>query len=31
MPGLIDAHIHVESSMITPGAFATTAMKLCLK
>ena len=27
MPGLIDAHIHIESSMITPGAFATTAVK----
>jgi adenine deaminase len=22
MPGLIDAHVHVESSMLTPGAFA---------
>ncbi len=27
MPGLIDAHIHIESSMVTPGAFATEAVK----
>jgi adenine deaminase len=27
LPGLIDAHIHIESSMITPGAFAMTAVK----
>jgi adenine deaminase len=27
MPGLIDAHIHIESSMITPGAFAVSAVK----
>lgn len=27
LPGLIDAHIHIESSMITPGAFAVTAVK----
>ena len=27
MPGLTDAHIHIESSMITPGAFASTAVK----
>jgi adenine deaminase len=27
IPGLIDAHIHIESSMITPGAFAMTAVK----
>jgi adenine deaminase len=27
LPGLIDAHIHIESSMITPGAFAETAVK----
>jgi adenine deaminase len=27
LPGLIDAHIHVESSMITPGAFAVAAVK----
>ena len=26
MPGLIDAHIHIESSMITPGAFAMAAV-----
>jgi adenine deaminase len=26
MPGLIDAHIHVESSMLTPSAFALTAV-----
>lgn len=26
MPGLIDAHIHIESSMVTPGAFAMTAV-----
>jgi adenine deaminase len=26
MPGLIDAHIHIESSMVTPGAFALTAI-----
>jgi len=26
MPGLIDAHIHIESSMITPGSFATAAV-----
>ena len=24
---LIDSHIHIESSMITPGAFAMTAVK----
>jgi adenine deaminase len=23
MPGLIDAHIHIESSMLTPGSFAS--------
>jgi adenine deaminase len=22
MPGLIDSHIHIESSMVTPGWFA---------
>jgi adenine deaminase len=22
MPGLIDSHIHIESSMVTPGSFA---------
>lgn len=27
MPGLIDAHIHIESSMITPGAFGYEAVK----
>ena len=27
LPGLIDAHIHVESSLITPGAFAMAAVK----
>ncbi len=26
MPGLIDAHIHIESSMVTPGAFAVAAV-----
>lgn len=26
IPGLIDAHIHIESSMVTPGAFALTAV-----
>lgn len=27
LPGLIDAHIHIESSMITPGAFAIAAVR----
>jgi adenine deaminase len=27
LPGLIDSHIHIESSMITPGAFGLTAVK----
>lgn len=27
MPGLIDAHIHIESSMATPGSFAGTAVR----
>lgn len=27
LPGLIDSHIHIESSMITPGAFAMAAVK----
>jgi adenine deaminase len=27
LPGLIDAHIHIESSMVTPGAFAIEAVK----
>lgn len=26
LPGLIDAHIHIESSMCTPGAFAVVAV-----
>jgi adenine deaminase len=26
LPGLIDAHVHIESSMITPGAFAMAAV-----
>ncbi len=26
LPGLIDAHIHIESSMLTPGAFAVAAV-----
>ncbi len=26
MPGLIDAHLHIESSMITPGSFAIAAV-----
>ena len=26
MPGLIDSHIHIESSMITPGSFAGAAV-----
>ena len=26
MPGLIDAHIHIESSMVTPGSFAASAV-----
>jgi len=26
MPGLIDAHIHIESSMLTPGSFASAAV-----
>ncbi|MBU0681833.1 MAG: adenine deaminase [Proteobacteria bacterium] len=26
MPGLIDSHIHIESSMLTPAAFAMTAV-----
>lgn len=26
MPGLIDSHIHIESSMTTPGAFAAAAV-----
>lgn len=27
LPGLIDSHIHIESSMITPGAFAMAAVR----
>jgi adenine deaminase len=27
LPGLIDAHIHIESSMVTPGAFAISVVK----
>jgi adenine deaminase len=26
MPGLIDSHIHIESSMVTPGSFAGVAV-----
>jgi adenine deaminase len=26
MPGLIDSHIHIESSMVTPGSFAVSAV-----
>jgi adenine deaminase len=26
MPGLIDSHVHIESSMVTPGAFAVAAV-----
>ncbi|MCJ7449985.1 MAG: adenine deaminase [Bacteroidales bacterium] len=26
IPGLIDAHIHIESSMVTPGSFAIAAV-----
>lgn len=27
MPGLIDAHVHVESSMVSPSSFAETAVR----
>ncbi|MBK8882671.1 MAG: adenine deaminase [Bacteroidales bacterium] len=27
LPGLIDSHIHIESSMVTPGAFGYEAVK----
>ncbi len=27
MPGFVDAHIHVESSMLLPGEFARTAVR----
>lgn len=26
LPGLVDAHIHIESSMLTPGSFAVAAV-----
>lgn len=26
LPGFIDAHVHIESSMVTPGAFAAAAV-----
>ncbi len=26
MPGLIDAHVHIESSMLTPGSFAKASV-----
>lgn len=26
IPGFIDSHVHIESSMVTPGFFATTAV-----
>lgn len=26
MPGLIDSHVHIESSMVTPGAFAVASV-----
>ncbi len=26
MPGMVDAHIHIESSMVTPGSFARAAV-----
>jgi len=26
LPGLIDSHIHIESSMVTPGSFASAAV-----
>jgi adenine deaminase len=26
LPGLVDAHIHIESSMVTPGSFARAAV-----
>lgn len=26
MPGLIDAHVHIESSMVTPGSFAQASV-----
>ncbi|MFN8210855.1 MAG: adenine deaminase [Bacteroidales bacterium] len=27
LPGLIDSHVHIESSMVTPGAFSLTAVR----
>ena len=27
LPGFIDSHVHIESSMITPGAFASVAVR----
>lgn len=27
MPGFIDSHVHIESSMVTPGAFALEAVR----
>ena len=27
LPGFVDAHIHIESSMLTPPAFAAIAVK----
>jgi len=27
IPGFIDAHVHIESSMVTPGAFASAAVR----
>jgi adenine deaminase len=27
VPGLVDAHIHIESSMVTPGAFSLAAVR----
>lgn len=27
IPGLVDSHIHIESSMVTPGAFAVEAVR----
>jgi len=27
LPGLVDSHIHIESSMVTPGTFAVEAVK----
>jgi adenine deaminase len=26
LPGLVDSHVHIESSMLTPGAFATAVV-----